>query len=122
VRATAVLGLFVGAAIFVYASPRWGVGVALGSVWAAVNLWLIAHVVRLTARPGERTGRDKLHIALAFAIKFPVLYLAGWLLLRWEYAPALSLLVGFGTMFVVTTLKALGRAMLKLDDNRVTSL
>jgi hypothetical protein len=48
-------------------------------------------------------------------LKFPLLYLVGYLLLKSSLFPVLSLVVGFTLIFAVIVLKALGRLLLSLE-------
>lgn len=83
-----------------------------GGVWGILNLMFITALVRLTIRPeGADTGRA-IGIGL---IKFPLLYAAGFFLLKVQQFSPVHLLIGFGGIMVVIVLKVLGRLMLGLD-------
>jgi hypothetical protein len=60
--------------------------------------------------------RRKIHIAVLALVKFPLLYVAGYFLLR-AGLPALSLLVGFWMIFVVVVAKTLGRMITGSGDH-----
>lgn len=74
-------------------------------IWAMLNLILITMLVKYTLRPeGPDTGRA---IAAAF-IKFPLLYLGGYFLLKVPQFDPLHLLIGFSGLLVIIILKLLG--------------
>jgi hypothetical protein len=83
-----------------------------GGAWSLANLAATSSVVRrvLTLEP-----RDRRAIALALAVKFPVLYAIGFALLA-VGLPAMWLLAGFAWPLFVAVLKAAGRSYLRLDD------
>ena len=83
-----------------------------GGVWGILNLMFITALVRLTIRPeGADTGRA---IAIGL-IKFPLLYAAGFFLLKVEQFSPVHLLIGFGGIMGIIVLKVLGRLLLGLD-------
>jgi hypothetical protein len=83
-----------------------------GGAWSLANLAAIASVIRrvLILEP-----RDRRAIAVSLAVKFPVLYAIGFLLLA-AGLPATWLLAGFAWPLFVAVLKAAGRSYLRLDD------
>ncbi len=82
-------------------------------IWAMLNLILITMLVKYTLRPeGPDTGRA---IASAF-VKFPLLYLAGYFLLKVPQFDPLYLLIGFSGLLAIIILKLLGRAFLGMDN------
>jgi hypothetical protein len=94
---------------FYYGLP-YGLGIFAGAMWGCVNLFFLKQLVRnwLVAGP-----KDHLKIYTILGIKFPLLYLAGFGLLKIKYLPALNLLLGFSLIFVVIFLKGLGRLFLE---------
>ncbi|HSG99266.1 MAG TPA: hypothetical protein VLB27_04400 [candidate division Zixibacteria bacterium] len=113
-RMTAALTLLGSLWVLLY----WGAWPALGflsaSVWGLVNILFLSATVRAVLRPD---GVDKLQAAGLLLIKFPLLYLAGYFLISFERFEVLFLLAGMSVFFVVVVLKALGRAVTKLDEN-----
>ena len=83
-----------------------------GGVWGILNLWLLAHLIRFTIKSGGIDKRRALGVAL---YKFPVLYLAGFFLLRVDRFDPLIVLAGSTSTLAVMILKAVGRLMLGLD-------
>jgi len=90
-------------------------GLLVGCLWGVANFIALTAVLTTFVTPGEVNRRRALILA---AVKFPVIYGIGYLILRSEWFEPVSLLVGFSLLFMVTLLKALGRSYLKLDDRR----
>jgi hypothetical protein len=78
-----------------------------------VNIIFITGLVRATIRPD---GANAMKAAGLAIIKFPLLYLAGYFLLKVPQFDPLHLLAGFSLLFVVLVLKVVGRAVLGLDE------
>lgn len=113
VRKTSIaFGLFMSPFIATYWGLESAIGWLAGVVWSLVNIHLIAGLVRGFAGEDRSIGRTLL---LGIA-KFPLLYYAGYVLLSSGLFSAMSLVAGFVWPFMVTTLKALGRVILGLDD------
>jgi len=84
-----------------------------GGAWSLLNLWLLARLVKVSLRP-EGADRGK---TLAVALfKFPVLYAAGYFLLKIPQFDPLLLAVGFSSLFGIIVLKALGRMIVPDND------
>lgn len=84
-----------------------------GGVWSLLNLMLLARLVKVSLRP-EGADRGK---TLAVALfKFPVLYVAGYFLLKIPQFDPILLAVGFTSLFAIIVLKALGRMVVPDDD------
>src|SRR5262245_9721547 len=113
-KSSMVLGLIL--SIPIATSLGWQAAVAwiAGAAWSLVNLAAIASIVRrvLTLEP-----RDRAEIAKALAIKFPLLYLAGFGILA-AGLPITWVLAGFAWPFGVMILKAAGRIYLRMDEIR----
>ncbi len=113
-KSSMVLGLIL--SIPIATSLGWQAAVAwlAGAAWSLVNLAAIASIVRrvLTLEP-----RDRAEIAKALAIKFPLLYLAGFGILA-AGLPITWVLAGFAWPFAVMILKAAGRIYLRMDEIR----
>lgn len=112
-KTSIILGLVVAPVLATYfglgSSGAWLAGIT----WSLVNLHFIAELIRLTV---TKQKRGYTRIALTMAAKFPVLYLAGFFLLKSGIFPVMGLLAGFLWPLFVITMKALGRAFLKLDE------
>lgn len=110
--AVLLLGLLFG---LYYFGPWPALAFFSGGVWGMLNIIFLTGLVRMTIRPdGVDTSRA---IGMA-VIKFPLLYLAGYFLLKVPQFEPLHLLAGFSVLFVVIVLKVVARAILGLDDNQ----
>jgi hypothetical protein len=109
----AVLGFLF---VTVYHDFRFGAGILAGAIWGSLNLLFLTHLITEVFSPGREVRKGK--VILIALVKFPLLYAAGFLLLRINYFPAESLLIGFTLLFVVMFLKAMGRWILSLDADK----
>jgi hypothetical protein len=112
-RATSVVGILAFAFAAVYYNMNFAWGLLVGCAWGIGNFWALTWVITAVVRPGNVDRRRALILA---AIKFPVLYVAGYFILRSGWFSPISLLTGFSVLFVVVVLKAAGRMFLHLDD------
>jgi hypothetical protein len=102
--------------ISLYFDYRFSLGIVLGCLWGVMNLHFMRSLVVCYT---HLSGRNKRRLLLLLLVKVPLLYFGGYLLLRFDLFPILSLLTGFTLVFVVILLKALGRWLLSLDGFRV---
>ena len=86
-----------------------------GGVWGMINLFFLMGVVKAAIRPD---GADKIKAIGMMIFKFPLLYLAGYFLLKVPQFEPLHLLAGFSLLFVIIVLKVLGRTVLGMDDKK----
>ncbi|MCK4546649.1 MAG: hypothetical protein KAW17_04320 [Candidatus Eisenbacteria sp.] len=101
--------------LLLHSRPQWAWGVGSGSVWSCANWMLIMAVMRLLLTKERRLpARSKIKLALIGVVKFPLLYGAGYLLLR-QGLPALALLAGFWVLPAVVTARAAGRLITGVD-------
>ncbi|MEP7027592.1 MAG: F0F1 ATP synthase subunit A [Candidatus Eisenbacteria bacterium] len=107
-RATAYLTCLVAGVAAAYLGLRFGLAVAAGSAWSLVNLLLLGALVRQLGYRGK--AGEPLRALLVLGLKGPLLYGAGYLLLRAGLPPA-GLVGGFGLVFLVVVAKALGQGM-----------
>ncbi|MDP6113700.1 MAG: ATP synthase subunit I [Planctomycetota bacterium] len=84
-----------------------GLGYLFGAVWSALNLWGMAKLIRTVFSDHE----NKKTIALAFMLKFPVLYGAGFLLLYYGKVHVIGAFVGFSIPLVIAVLKSGGKVL-----------
>lgn len=112
IRTTAILSLIVALALAVYHDGTFAFGFLVGTAWGLANLFAIRLLVAELINPAGARRKMILPVAL---VKFPVLYVGGYLVLASEAFSVLSLLAGFSLMFVVIILKVLGRLYLGLD-------
>lgn len=118
-KTTLVVGVIVFAFTAVYFDMKFAWGLLVGCVWGVANFVVLAAVLTAFVTPGEVNRNRALILA---AIKFPVIYGVGYLILRSDWFEPTALLVGFSLLFMVTLLKALGRSYLKMDEKRDGSL
>jgi len=85
-----------------------------GMIWGIINLYFLALLVRAAIRPD---GADKMAALGLMFIKFPMLYVAGYFLLKVPQFELAYLVIGFSSLFAVMLLKVLGRVILGLDGN-----
>lgn len=102
--------------VTVYYNFKFAAGILVGAIWGCLNLLFLTHLITEVFSPGKEIRKGK--VILIALVKFPLLYAAGYLLLRINYFPAESLLSGFTLIFVVMFLKALGKWVLSLDANK----
>lgn len=74
----------------------------------------LSALVRSALKPGDV---DKFQVAGLALIKFPLLYVTAYFLITFERLPTIFLISGFSLFLVVIVLKAIGRAVVKLDDS-----
>ncbi len=112
-QSTAVVGVLAFAFVSMYHDLAFGLGILIGCFWGIANLWSLTRILTAVLTPDAINRRNAYIFA---AIKFPVLYVLGYLALRSDYFPPISLIAGFSLLFLVVLLKALGRVFLHLDD------
>jgi len=113
IKVTLIVAVICLVVVGFYYGLSYGLGIFAGAVWGCVNLYLIKQVVGNTLTLEQK---DYLKIFTILGIKFPLLYLAGYGLLKIKYLPALNLLLGFSLIFGVIFLKGLGRVFLEKNQ------
>ncbi|KPJ48785.1 MAG: hypothetical protein AMJ41_04250 [candidate division Zixibacteria bacterium DG_27] len=112
IRTSVVVSLIQLPFVALYFDYRYSLGIVLGCLWGVVNLYFLRSVIVCYTKLSQRSKRQLLLLLL---LKFPLLYLVGYLLLEWSLFPVMSLVVGFTLIFAVIVLKALGRLLLSLE-------
>jgi hypothetical protein len=87
-----------------------------GMIWSIVNFYFLALLIMATIRPGEIDKGGAIVLGL---IKLPLLYAAGYFLVKAPIFDVVPLAIGFGSLFAVMLLKVIARVMLGLDDKRL---
>ena len=85
---------------------RAAVGLAAGMLWAMANVWVIGRLIRVsmgTERPQWRS------VIGWWALKVPVLYVLGGVLLLSPWSSPVGFLAGFSFWFVALVVSALRR-------------
>jgi len=111
-NASILFGAVLAVPLSFYFGWNGGLSWVAGITWSLVNLVFITSLVKNVITLEER---NLLSIVLALVVKFPVLYIAGWLMLRQGLSP-LWMMAGFTWPFFVLVLKASGRAYMKMDE------
>jgi hypothetical protein len=106
--------------VAVYYRFDFGAGILAGTIWGCLNLLFLTHLITEVFSPGKEVRKGK--VIIIALVKFPLLYLFGYVLLKIDCFPAISLLSGFTLIFLVMFLKALGRWILSLDSGKKTKM
>lgn len=109
IRTSLIISALCSLFVAVYYAFPFGLGLFLGTAWGCLNLFFITQLV-VEAFSLKKPNKGKLTLILL--VKFPLLYFAGYILLRLKYFPVESLLIGFTLIFLITFLKALGQVVL----------
>lgn len=118
----AIITFLVVISSFVYYNKNFALGALAGGAWNIINIYFLTRLVKVTFSPASpavsgqegRTGPkspNKKKIAYLVFIKFPLLYGAGFLILRYSGVSLYGVLVGFSIFFLVISLKAIGAAI-----------
>jgi len=114
IRTTLILAAILFPFFALYIGMNFALSVLSGAVWGVLNLWAIKIIVT-SLMPG---GKKNIIVGLlVLFLKLPVLYVAGFLLVTWDYLSVSGLLWGFSGVLIVTLFKVLGRMYLGLDDS-----
>lgn len=116
IRTSLVLAALVFLFITVYYDFKFGGGILAGAVWGCLNLLFLTHLITEALTLGREIRKGK--VIIIALVKFPLLYLFGYFLLKIDYFPPISLLSGFTLIFLVMFLKALGRWILSLNSDK----
>jgi ABC-type uncharacterized transport system permease subunit len=90
-------------------------GIFVGCGWGCMNLFFLTNLITETT---NLEGINKKRVLLLVLLKFPLLYVTGYFLLRINYFPVTSLLVGFTLIFAVVLLKAVGKMVISLPRKK----
>ena len=86
--------------------PLWAAGVLTGSAWMFINFYFLFRLLDmgfaplLSGAPRRMTGWSQDRILLLSVLKFPVIYLAGFFILKSRFFPVSSLVAGLTGFFV----------------------
>jgi hypothetical protein len=88
----------------------WGLGVAVGALWAIANLIFLRFIlVRWLKAPDTAAGGPSLALIGGLILKFPLLYGVGYLLLASGWFRIEGLVIGFVIPFAAAFVHALGQ-------------
>jgi len=96
---TLALGLVAGVLVALLHSRAYGLGIVVGAMWGAANLWALAGLLRAEFQRRAGSGSRRAYF-LWGTVKFPLLYGGGYLLLSRSGLPVSALLVGLGALFI----------------------
>jgi hypothetical protein len=118
-RMSAALTLLGALFVLVYFGSWQALAFLSGAVWTLVNMHFLAALVKSVLTAGEI---DKLQVTGIALIKFPLLYISGYFLITFDRYDALFSVIGMSVFLFVVILKALGRALNKIDDPNKTTV
>lgn len=96
-----IVGTITLAALLCLTGGNKGVAILVGAIWGAANLFILKHLIPKLLTPGKK---DVAKIVSLASLKCPLLYAAGYALLRVPKLPASYLLLGFSLIFVMMVL------------------
>lgn len=97
----------------------YGTGILLGAMWSCLNLLFMKNLLQqwLTLK-----ARSYIKTSVLAVIKFPLLYLAGYQLLKISYFQASSLIIGFSLIFIVLFFEGVGALFLEKSTKNTNTL
>ena len=104
-KTTLILAILITGFSLVYGYHSFAKGFFLAALWSIVNLWFICLLVRLLFAESKI---NKTKVVLLVLLKFPVLYTAGYIALKFGNLSVYAVLAGFSIVFLVIALKAAG--------------
>lgn len=107
-----VLLIFLPFGYFYFGAPV-TLAVMSGAVWGMINLMFLTEFIKVLVRPGGALVERAIVIGV---VKFPLLYLTAYALVKVPMFKPTHLLLGFSGIFVVMLLKSAGRIILGLDN------
>lgn len=119
IRTSLIVSALCSLFVAVYYAFPFGMGLFLGTVWGCLNLFFITQLITEAL---SLKKPNKVKVWLILLVKFPLLYSAGYFLLRLQYFRVESLLAGFTLIFAVTFLKALGQVVLSAASRQEKKL
>jgi hypothetical protein len=96
VRTTLYTAIAVCVAAMCYRQWWWAAGFMLAALWTTVNFLVTMNLLKTAI-----LQRSKQKLFVSLAIKFPILYLALFLLLTWKRLPVSSVLAGIPLIILV---------------------
>jgi hypothetical protein len=116
IKTSLILAVLILLFVTVYYEFKFAAGIAAGCVWGCLNLYFLTQLITEIFSPGKEVRKGK--VIMISMVKFPLLYAVGYLLLKTGYFPPLSLICGFTLIFLVIFLKALGRWILSMNNDK----
>ncbi len=91
-----LIGAAIAAVLIVRKETGWASGLMIGIIWATANFSLTMNLFETAL-----SRKDPKRIKTLLAIKFPVLYLAGFLILKYRLFPVYSIIAGIGLTLAI---------------------
>lgn len=113
-RTSVITGLILFPVWAAYLNMNTALGWLFGGAWSLINIFAIKRLVVLTCQDNVK----RLHVYISAFAKVPVLYAAGFFLLK-SGLPIPALLAGFMWPLSIVVLKASGRMILRMDQSPV---
>lgn len=112
IKTTLLFSAFLFPFLAVYYRLNFALSVLFGAAWGSLNLLGIKIIITSLISPEKPDLKVGLSILF---LKFPVLYILGYLMLSWKYLSPGGLLFGFSIILIVAVLKVISRSLLGLD-------
>ena len=96
--------------------PLFAVGILVGAAWIFLNAFALFFILESTTK---KSSIDPKKISFMLMLKFPVIYLAGFFILRTHFFPVWALLTGisvFCAMILVSLVRFNFSALLEATD------
>jgi hypothetical protein len=84
-----------------------GFAIFFGALWGSVNFFFLKHFMKTLLLQKKRIGK----LILLAGLKWPLLYLAGYGLLKAQFFPVLFILAGFSLVFVCAAILGIREAV-----------
>lgn len=96
VKLTAILIVSASTSLALFHRTPWAIGLLLGSAWSIANLLSIVGILKIATlqKPDKK-------LALILFLKFPVLYIIGFIILVSRLFPVSSLLTGLFSVVII---------------------
>ena len=114
-KASLIVAILVTGFSLIYGYRSFASGFFIAALWNIVNLWFICLLARLLFTPqdeGSSPRVNKTKTVLLVLLKFPVLYTAGYIALRYGNLPIYAVICGLPLVFLIITLKAAGNVII----------
>lgn len=101
-KGVAIAGFILSAAaalvLFLLGYWPWALGVLVSTFWIFLNSFFLFQLLEMSFSPAKAKGKDR--ILILSVLKFPVLYVAGFFILKSRFFPIYSILLGL-TLFML---------------------
>lgn len=105
IKTSLILGLILFSILGFYTNFIDALGILAGTSWAIVNLYFLKRFLQVLLKIETQNA---LTLYTLIGIKFPLLYLAGYGMLKMNLFPILNIVLGFSLIFIAIFLIGLG--------------